>query len=186
MSLEINLQLEEDDLEYFRNKFREARAKMESIELQKLIPQTDELIERGLASDPPEFVRKRLVSMSRIVSMLEDEAWRLPRDECDRIIEALAYFVQPADAIPDEVPVLGFVDDAIAIELVLGGLRHELEAYEEFSAYRAAELQRRENLGQSTEISKEDWLTDRRAALHSRMRERRAQDASGWIYTSLG
>ena len=186
MSLEINLRLEEGDLAYFRNKFREARAKRGEIEQEQLIQRSYELIERGLDSDPPEFVRKRLVSMSRVVTMLEDEAWRLPSDEGGPIIDALAYLLHPEDTIPDDVPVLGLIDDAIAIDLVLGGLRHELEAYEEFSAYRAAETQRRSNLGQPTDISKEDWLADRRAALHSRMRERRAQDASGWNYTSLG
>ncbi len=150
---------------------------------EKLIQSTDELVEKVLASNPPEFVRKRLTALSRIVTMVEDEGWRLPSDERDRIMEVLTYFVEPNDIIPDDVPVFGLIDDAIAIDLVLGALRHEIEAYEEFSSYRTAENQRRTKRGQPTDISKRDWLADRRATLHSRMSERRAQEPSGWHYT---
>ena len=38
--------------------------------------------------------------------------------------------------IPDTIPVLGYIDDAIMIELVVKELRHEIEAFEDFSRYR--------------------------------------------------
>jgi len=45
------------------------------------------------------------------------------------LVGALAYFVLPADAIPDVLPVIGFTDDAavlaIAIKLVTGHMRPE-------------------------------------------------------------
>lgn len=56
-------------------------------------------------------------------------------------MDALAYFVVADDVIPDSTPVLGLIDDAIAAELVLRALRHELDAYQEFSRYRTAEAQ---------------------------------------------
>lgn len=42
---------------------------------------------------------------------------------------ALAYFLLPADALPDILPMLGFTDDAAVIGLALGKLREILRAH---------------------------------------------------------
>jgi uncharacterized membrane protein YkvA (DUF1232 family) len=45
------------------------------------------------------------------------------------IITALNYFVDPFDLIPDEVPFLGFVDDATVMEFVIGHTRQTLDDF---------------------------------------------------------
>ncbi len=52
------------------------------------------------------------------------------------MLAALAYVCDPEDIIPDEIPGIGLLDDAVMIELVLRELRHTIEAYEDFCAYR--------------------------------------------------
>jgi len=74
------------------------------------------------------------------------------------------------------VPVLGLVDDAIMLELLLRELQHELDGYEEFDAYRREETAHRDKPGTHRTVSREDWLDARRAALHERIRERRERD----------
>jgi uncharacterized membrane protein YkvA (DUF1232 family) len=78
--------------------------------------------------------------------------------------------------VPDDVPVLGLVDDAIMIELVLRELRHELESYEEFDEFRREEAARRGAAGSHKAVSREDWLGSQRRALQERIRERRDRD----------
>ncbi len=80
------------------------------------------------------------------------------------------------DLVPDSVPVLGLVDDAIMLELVLRELQHELDGYEEFDAFRRAEARQRDKPGTHRMVSREDWLQSRREALHARIRERRERD----------
>jgi uncharacterized membrane protein YkvA (DUF1232 family) len=41
----------------------------------------------------------------------------------------LAYFSDPEDSGPDHIPVLGFLDDAIMIELVVEELKDNIEAF---------------------------------------------------------
>lgn len=185
MNLEITFELTDADLEHFRRRFRKAQEKRDTVDSATLIGSARALVDRGLAGDPPDFVRRRLNGLSGILAMVEDDTWLLPADDRDRVLQVLAYFVDPDDIIADDVPVLGLIDDAIAIELALRDLQHEIAAYNEFSAYRSAEAQRRANRGQLTDISKEDWLADRRAALHSRMRERRSREPRGWRYTTF-
>ncbi|HET8802422.1 MAG TPA: YkvA family protein [Marinobacter sp.] len=42
---------------------------------------------------------------------------------------AVIYFVSPIDAIPDVIPVVGYVDDALVVKLALEIARPDLEAY---------------------------------------------------------
>ena len=86
------------------------------------------LLEQVGESQVPQFIRERLERLTMMIRMLEDLEWRLPSAESARVLNALAYFAEPDDLIPDEIPGLGFLDDAIMIELVVRELRHEIEA----------------------------------------------------------
>ena len=86
-------------------------------------------------------------------------------------VSALAYFAEPEDLIPDRIPGLGFLDDAIMVELVVRELRPELDAYADFCKFRKS---RPKLLGKSAApIDREQWLDGRRKQLQSRMRRRR-------------
>ena len=54
------------------------------------------------------------------------------------VLAALAYVCDPEDIIPDDIPGIGLLDDAVMIELVFRELRHEIEAYEDFRRYRTS------------------------------------------------
>lgn len=45
------------------------------------------------------------------------------------IIAALIYFVSPFDVIPDSVPVLGNIDDAMVVRLAMKSARADLDAF---------------------------------------------------------
>ena len=105
-----------------------------------------------------------------MIDMLSDIEWRLPHHEASRVLNALSYFCEPEDLIPDHIPGLGFLDDAIMIELVVRELKHEIEAYSDFCEYRD---RLRAEQGDRASVSRSGWLDDRRKALQSRMRRRR-------------
>ena len=58
----------------------------------------------------------------------------------------------------------------------------EVESYEEFSAYRVAEEERRKESGLNPHVEREEWLADKRATLHARMRKKRTgrSDTKSW------
>lgn len=50
----------------------------------------------------------------------------------ERVVVALSYFAEPQDLIPDNVPGLGFLDDALLAELVIEELEPDVAGYREF------------------------------------------------------
>lgn len=134
----------------------------------------------------PAFILERIERLEQLADMIEDEEWGLEGDELTRVQGALFYFAEPVDMIPDRVPVLGFLDDALMVELTLQDFEPELTAYDKFCGFRTAEQERRTEHGSSETVTKEDWLKDQRALLHRQMRERRrtgTTEPGGWKIT---
>ncbi len=61
---------------------------------------------------------------------------RLPRRTLVAAVAALLYFLDPLDAIPDILPVVGFLDDAAVLTWVVSRVRRDLD---EFLAWEAAQ-----------------------------------------------
>ena len=171
MSLRIAFDLSDSDLEHFRLIMREARKAASALSEAEIISAAEALlVEVSTADNVPEFIRDRLAKLKVMTDMLTDAEWKLPEEETRRVLNALAYFGEAEDLIPDHIPGLGFLDDAIMVELVVRELKHEIEAYQDFCTFRGSI----EATGKaSDEVTREEWLASRRKELHSRMRRRR-------------
>jgi len=170
MSLRVSFELEENDLKHFRLIMREARKAAARIAPEDIVASAEDLLQIIGETGAPLFVRERLEKLRLMIGMLTDIDWRLPHQEANRVLNALAYFAEPEDLIPDHIPGLGFLDDAIMIELVVRELKHEIEAYEDFRDYRDSVDKKS---GRRKGVTREDWLKNRRKELQSRMRRRR-------------
>ena len=173
MTLRISFELDEDDLNHFRLIMQEARRTASRLPPEDIVAAAEELLANVKESSAPGFIVDRLQNLRLMIKMLSDIEWRLPHQEATRVINALAYFAEPDDLIPDSIPGLGFLDDAIMIELVVRELKHEIEAYSDFCGYRDRLT---EEQGHAAKVSREGWLDNRRKELQVRMRRRRKRN----------
>ena len=124
----------------------------------------------------PDFVSSRISSVENLIAMARDKGWGLADDDRNRIISALTYFADPEDLIPDNVPVLGFLDDAIMIEVV-----QPRAAAGNRCVCRFLRLPQRTKprvaAKTSDTLDRAEWLEGRRAELQARMRSRRGSYA---------
>jgi uncharacterized membrane protein YkvA (DUF1232 family) len=176
MPLTVTLEISDPELDHFRSVMHRTRERAAGRSPQETAAAARRTVGRLASGTHSPFVVNRLRKVEALVGMLEDEEWQLPEPGRTRVLEGLAYIVESHDLVPDDVPVLGLVDDAIMIELVLRELRHELESYEEFDEFRREEAARRGAAGSHKAVSREDWLGSQRRALQERIRERRDRD----------
>ena len=178
MGLRVTFELDEDDLKHFRLIMRQARTTAARIAPEDIVAAAEDLLADIGPDGAPTFVAERLQKLRLLIDMLSDIEWRLPQRDADRVLNALAYFAEPEDLIPDHIPGLGFLDDAIMIELICRELKHEIEAYQDFCDFRRRVLR---DSGRKARVSREDWLENRRSELQSRMRRRKRKERSGLL-----
>lgn len=131
-----------------RNKLNSKRA-ME--ELQKGYQKADTLLKDDAKMDTfLEKVEKRLkwipfirqelklipIFISMIRSYLKKDYTRVPRGTILAIISALLYFLSPVDLIPDWIPFLGQLDDALVVGACWKMVNKDIEDYRQWKASR--------------------------------------------------
>ena len=173
MTLRVTFELSDEDLKHFELIMREARKAAAGLPPEDIVAEAEALLLAMGESGAEDFIGERIQKLRLMIRMLSDLEWRLPQQDAARVLNALAYFADPEDLIPDGVPGIGFLDDAIMIELVVRELKHEIDAYQDFCEFRD---RTRADAGAKAAVSREDWLDGRRKDLQSRMRRRRKKN----------
>jgi uncharacterized membrane protein YkvA (DUF1232 family) len=131
--IKITFALDEKDAAYFRGLYQEAKKNAANLNPSSVTESARGLISRVRSGKKvPNFVTEAIGTLETLMEMLEDKDYALPKGEAAAVLAALAYFSNPQDLIPDDVPGLGFLDDAIMIKLVDEEFEHELWAYRKF------------------------------------------------------
>jgi uncharacterized membrane protein YkvA (DUF1232 family) len=142
-SFKITFSLDAEDSAYFYDLYREAKRNAKAEDAPAIIAEVKGLIGRvRAAKSVPNFVNEAITTLEDLMQMLEDADYQVPRPVAQDAVAALAYFANPQDVIPDHIPALGFLDDAIMISFVADEFRHELWAYRKFRAFRQGAEQR--------------------------------------------
>lgn len=174
MSFSITIDLSERDLEHFQAAQKQAVDSAAKKSDAEIIDAATQLLAEAVKVTVPDFIAERLGKLDDMIAMLRDEGFALPAEDRQRVLSALVYFADPKDIIPDSVPVLGFLDDAIMIELCTRELKHEIDAYEDFCDYRQREADARGL--DPAKIGRADFLESRRDELIDRMHSRRNRE----------
>jgi uncharacterized membrane protein YkvA (DUF1232 family) len=157
----ISFSLDDADLAYFRAIFRAAKQNAVDVERAKIEQGVRRLIEDvRKAKRAPGFVLEAVQTLEDLLRLLDDTDYAAPAPVHRSVLAALAYFADAKDVIPDDIPMVGFLDDAIMIRMVDEELKHELWGYRKFCKFRDGAEQR-------------PWSSIAKARLPGRLKEKR-------------
>ena len=172
----VTFTLDESDANYFRNLYRKAKKGAKNQRPEQIIRDARAIVKDVRSSKKtPAFVEDAIAVLSDLVDLIQDEAYAAPQKVRNEVLAALAYFSDPEDLIPDHIPGLGFLDDAIMVKFIEDEFKHELWGYRKFRKNRDVSEQR------PWATSAKERLNERLAADRKKIRgeiaEREAKEA---------
>ena len=182
MPIQISFELSDNDLEHFRTLMKSAQEKASQFSASEVLEKARAVTNDMEVASLPDFVKTRMQSLDTLISAYEDPEWQMPEDEKAEILTSLAYFCEPHDLVPDNIPGLGYVDDAIMIELAIQDLSQDLDAYEAFSEFRKTEEKRR---GADANVNRDSWLESKRSELRSSLRRNRSNSKRKRVFSRI-
>lgn len=118
-------------------------------------------------------IRLRLRCLRALRMMSGEPAWRLDADMQRRIALIADYATNRDRLVPDAVPVIGGLDEAVLVDLAWPSLRFEFGDYLDFRRLRAEEAALQGRRPHAIVYSREQWLQSRYAELAWRAHTRR-------------
>jgi uncharacterized membrane protein YkvA (DUF1232 family) len=181
MTMKISFELSDNDLNFFRKALKESRRAVRDADESEIIDAVNVVLEEIRKNEPlPDFVAKRIPELESLISMLTDDEWHLPEADRERLLATFIYFADPEDILPDHIPVIGYLDDVIIIELVMRELHHVRMAYEDFCQFRE---DYDDDKGKDIDPAiRRDRIDRQRQQLHQRMQRRSAQQKKSKLW----
>ena len=175
MGMRFSLELTDRDLQFFREALQKSREAVRDADEPEIIEAIGDVLAEIRNEEPlPDFVALRIPKLESMIRMLKDEEWKLPEDDRERLLATFVYFGDPEDILPDYIPVIGYLDDVIMIELVVRELEHVREAYDDFCQFRD-NYDKRYKSGHDAAVRR-DRIDRKRQQLHQRMKRRTKSD----------
>ena len=182
--MKFSIELSNRDLGFFREALKNSRDAVRHAEESEIIEAIGDVLAEIKSEEPlPDFVTKRIPQLESMIRMLQDDEWHLPHDARERLLAAFIYFADPEDIVPDHIPVIGFLDDIIMIELVVRELHHVREAYDDFCDYR--DNYDKNSTDKPDSVMRRDRIDKKRQQLHQRMKRRMMKDRRAKKATAL-
>jgi uncharacterized membrane protein YkvA (DUF1232 family) len=168
--------LDEEDAEYFRALYRKAKKEAANHDAQQIIKDAREIVQRARASKKtPNFVHEAIGVLADLVDLIQDEDYQAPPRVRQEVLAGLNYFSASDDLIPDQVPGVGFLDDAIMVKFIEEEFKHELWGYRRFRKMRDSSEQRPWSSPASDRLRQR--LDADRKRVRGEIEEREAKDA---------
>lgn len=127
------------------------------MDLDELATAARQLARPGGAERPSGWIVKRLRRAVTVGLMAADPSWPLDKGRADAVDLVTGYLRDTDDLIPDELPRVGRLDDALVVEAAWPALAGEVRDYLDYCRVRRTEAELRECAESAFAFSRADW-----------------------------
>lgn len=126
----------------------------------------------------PACIQQRLEQADAMSRMFQDQGWEPANAAVSPAKAVLEYLHDAEDLIPDWMPHVGRLDDAIVIETAWPQLAGEVLSYLDFCRLRQVESGMTGDGEENRHFGRSEWEVARRAEVELRMHQRRIREGS--------
>ncbi|HVT31139.1 MAG TPA: hypothetical protein VHE32_00715 [Rhodanobacteraceae bacterium] len=170
-----SIQLSEDVVQRFNALAATLNEEMPPLTMDQLAGVARRVLRVAATGGESPFIRSRLRRAEEMRALLADPGWSSSEDIGGRMHALIAYIDDPDGLFPDEVPVIGRLDDALLVDIAMDVLREDLEDYAEFRRFRHAEAARLGVTDDAIRIDRTQWQAERDAELRLEQQLRRVR-----------
>ena len=171
-----SLELHEDKLRRFNEQVRRVAPDRPAFNADQIAGAARRVLRATMKGQDSAFIKSRLRRAGEIRAALEDAQWDIAPQQLGPMREIIDYIDDDAQAlIPNSVPVVGLLDDAILVDAAMDTLRGELDDYADFCRYRTAEAASRGVATAEVRIERQRWYDDRQQELRLEQQLRRVR-----------
>lgn len=162
MSNEYSLNITEKVVDHFERILHTPYVKDEK----EIIASVENTLSEFKSKKVEDYVADHIKPLESLLDLIEDDNWNITQEDKSYVLTALQYFSEEHDIIPDNIPVVGYIDDCIVIDIVVEKLKVQLNEHKQFIA--ASKI-----YGKKPDYSLKDWHKTQRKEMFSRLRHRR-------------
>jgi uncharacterized membrane protein YkvA (DUF1232 family) len=118
-------------------KLKKDAGRVSDKDVEELLGRREEL-EKKIEEVPGRL--KKFVNQVGLLFEMVGDYWNgkyreIPYGSIAMVVVSLVYFLSPIDLIPDFIPVIGYIDDALVVALTIKFIQDDLVAYCHFKGY---------------------------------------------------
>jgi uncharacterized membrane protein YkvA (DUF1232 family) len=169
--------LSEDSVDRF-NQLLARLGRQDGLDRDQLVSAARELCDRSILDSAPACIRERLTKIATVEQMVADGSWASANDTVNTAKTVVDYARGHDDLIPDWLPKVGRLDDAIVVETAWPQLAAEVDDYLDFCRLRALEARQRDCTVDGFAFTRSDWEQARYDEMVFAEHERKIRETS--------
>jgi len=157
-----SLELHEAEMERFNAMLRRFVPAQPALTLDQIAGAARRILRAAHKGEESVYVKVRMRRAGELRAALRDARWDFAPALAEDARALLDYIESGVGLIPNDIPVVGLLDDAILMDVAMNRLRGELDEYAEFCRFRVAEAARLDVAIEAVNIDRTRWIEERR------------------------
>ncbi len=173
-----SLELHDDQLLRFNRIAQRLSPEHQPFTLDQIAGAARRVLRAAAKGQDSTFIKVRMRRAGEMRATYKDAKWEMaPALKAD-LRDLLDYLDSETGLIPNHIPIVGLLDDAILVDVAMDKFRAELDEYADFCRFRTAEAAHQDIAIDAVDIDREHWFTERQQEQRLEQQLRRVRSSS--------